>query len=72
MQDYLLVVFRDKRPVFVDDEQCGETNCIFQISTGTHNITLKSYGPIKDYHPSSQCVEVTGTAPNAPKVVLFT
>jgi hypothetical protein len=69
MQEYVLVVFRDSRVVIVDDTECGKTNCVFQVSTGMHSVSLGSGG---DFHPASQLVAVTDTAANAPKVVLFT
>jgi hypothetical protein len=65
----LLVIFRIACPVNVDGTPCGETNRIFQISKGIHDIDL---GDIKDCHPVSQTVLVENTSPDAPKVVTFT
>jgi hypothetical protein len=68
MAEFLLVKYPTKRPVWVDDKQCGFTNELIQVGEGHHKVDL---GQPADYAPSSQLVEVRGTSVEAPKTISF-
>jgi hypothetical protein len=65
---FLLVEYPTDRQVFIDDVQCGLTNDPFQVSNGSHRITLGTY---QNYAPSFRRVEVRGEPYQAPKTTSF-
>lgn len=66
--EYLLVVFRESRPVLADGDQVGVTNHTLLIPANEYEITLGGDG----YAPTKQDVVVAGTSIMRPKVVSFT
>ena len=67
MSESVRVPFPESRDVLVDGANCGQTNTIFSVETGTHTFTLSGGG----YTPPSIRVRVAGTSPLAPKTLRF-
>lgn len=68
MDEYVKVIFPTRRIVRVDGEGAGYTNRPFQVETGHHTFDL---GPKKNYSPDSLTVNVIGTMPDEPMIIIF-
>jgi len=70
VDQYIKVIFPTRRKVWVDGNEAGLTNKVFQVETGHHTITLGQSK--KNYTPEQQDVNVTGTIPPEPLIIIFT
>ncbi|MGD2118664.1 MAG: hypothetical protein PVG66_09905 [Chromatiales bacterium] len=68
MDEYVKVIFPNRRVVRVDGQSAGLTNKTFQVETGQHTFDL---GPKQNYKPKQRTVNVVGTMPDAPKIITF-
>jgi len=66
--EYLLVKFRENRMVCANEMPVGVTNHILILPPGDYDITLDGDG----YTPDHQDIELDGTSPVRPNVVVFT
>lgn len=55
IMEYLLINFRESRPVIIDNHEQGKTNEVIELSGGQHTITL---GGNPDFTPSAQTVVI--------------
>jgi hypothetical protein len=68
MDEYVKVTYPTRRTVWVDGEESGYTNKVFQVQTGRHTFDL---GPYQNYKPSKRAVDVRGTTPADPMIIAF-
>jgi hypothetical protein len=66
--EFVKVVFREDRDVYIDGELGGKTNTVLQVDSGTHQFGL---GPV-DYTPESQMIMVNETSELNPLPIIFT
>lgn len=69
MDQYIKVIFPTRRKVWVDGNEAGLTNKVFQVEAGHHTITLGQSK--KNYTPEQHNVNVTGTMPTEPLRIEF-
>jgi len=70
MYEYILVEFDEIREVVIDDIASDyETGQVIELEPGTHTISLNG---IKDFSPSDQNVNPSGTSSLQPEKVIFT
>ena len=62
------VSYPEERDVILDGQVAGKTNTTLMVQEGTHDFDL---GEPPDYDPASQRIQVTGTDPVNPLVVVF-
>ena len=67
--EYLLVEFRENRPVIIDDYEQGETNKVIELPGGRHFVTL---GGRRDFRPAERIVTLINTSSGSPHVLPFT
>lgn len=67
--EYLLVKFRESRPVIIDDYEEGETNKVIELPGGRHFVSL---GGKQDFSPAEQKVTLGNTSSGSPHVLSFT
>lgn len=53
--EYLLINFREGRPVIIDDHEQGKTNEVIELVGGQHTVTL---GGKPDFTPPEQTVVI--------------
>ena len=66
--EYVVVVFPTDRFVYIDGEKNGRTNKSLRIDAGSHSFDL---GPLKNYEPESQTIEVVDTTVLEPLEIVF-
>jgi hypothetical protein len=66
--EFIVVRFAQKRTVFIDGEDAGETGERLRVQEGTHTINL---GDPRDYAPKWRRPTVTGTTSIQPMEVHF-
>ncbi len=65
--EYLLVNFKESRTVLANNTPVGVTNHIILLPTGDYSVALDGAAAT----PAAQDVELDGTSPVHPLVVLF-
>lgn len=68
MDEFVKVTYPTRRKVWVDGEEAGYTNKVFQVETGHHRFDL---GPRRNYKPSKRDVRVAGTIAAEPMIIAF-
>jgi hypothetical protein len=69
MNEYILVIFRAVREVVIDGNPSGyQTGEVIELAAGTHTVSLDG---LKDFSPTEQDVNPTGTSPLKPRKVHF-
>lgn len=66
--EYIVVRYPQKRNVFIDGEETGETDERLRVEEGTHTINL---GDPRDYKPKWRRPTVTGTTSIRPMEIEF-
>lgn len=66
--EYVIVRFRTRRRVYVDDEENGYTNVVLRVDAGTHVFAL---GSVANFRPASRTVTVADTSVLEPLEVTF-
>ena len=67
--EYIIVIYPNKRSVYVDGELIGDTNEVLRIDSGTHRFDL---GSPADCDPIFFELAVEGTTALLPMKVIFT
>jgi hypothetical protein len=66
--EYLLVNFRESRPVIIDDHEQGKTNEVIELVGGQHTVTL---GGKPNFTPTEQTVSINDTSVVTPHEIQF-
>ncbi len=66
--EYIVVRYPQKRSVFIDGEETGETGERLRVEEGTHTINL---GAPRDYEPKWRRPTVTSTTSIRPMEIEF-
>lgn len=66
--EYLLIKFRESRPVIIDDYEQGETNKVIELPGGRHAVSL---GGRRNFSPPEQIVTLSNTSSGSPYVLSF-
>lgn len=66
--EYIIVQYPNKRTVYIDDEENGNTGERLRVEEGTHTINL---GDPRDYRPKWRRPQVTGTTAIKPMIIEF-
>ena len=66
--EHVKVAFPTARLVYIDGEECGNTNEILRVDAGTHVFEL---GHLQNYRPASRKVTVQDTTALEPLEIRF-
>lgn len=66
--EYVKVVYKSTRDVFIDGMKSGKTNAVLNVERGMHTFDMGS--PV-DYSPSKQQLNVLSTSQFAPLEIVF-